>query len=38
MEHHDDDQLSDVGQTETIVEGHTKYSWVALKTSASAQG
>ena len=26
--HHGDDHLSDVGQTETIVEGHTKYSWV----------
>jgi hypothetical protein len=28
MEHHDDDHLLDVGQTETIVEGHSKYSWV----------
>jgi len=37
MEHHDNDQFSDVGQTETIVEGHTKYSWVAPKTSTSAQ-
>lgn len=38
LEHHDDDQFLDVGQTETIVEGHTKHSWVALKRSTSAQG
>ena len=38
MSHHDDDQFSNVGQTETIVEGHTKYSWIALERSASDQG
>jgi hypothetical protein len=31
MEHDEDDHLSEVGQTETIVEGHTKYSWVTGK-------
>lgn len=31
MEHRDDDPLLDVGQTTTVVEGHTKYSWMKEK-------
>ena len=43
MNHDDGYYLSRVGQTETIVEGHTKYSWLAekygeLEQSASADG
>lgn len=30
-EHEEDEHLSKVGQTETTVEGHTKYSWVTGK-------